>query len=35
MAIQGSGCKWKLRREKLSPCYTNSLQKVIEVYKNR
>ena len=35
LAVQGSGRKWKLRREKLSPCYTTNLQEVIEVRTDR
>ena len=35
LAIQGSGRKWKLRREKLSPCYTTNLREVIEVRTDR
>ena len=35
LAVQGSGRKWKLRREKLSPCYNTNLQDVIEVRTDR
>src|SRR5690554_131376 len=31
VAAQGSGQKWQLRQEKLSPCYTNRWQDIIKV----
>ncbi|HEX3045307.1 MAG TPA: DUF4113 domain-containing protein, partial [Bacillota bacterium] len=31
LAIQGSGSKWKLRQENLSPCYTTRLSDIITV----
>jgi DNA polymerase V len=31
IAVQGSGQKWKLRQEKLSPCYTTRWKDIIEV----
>ena len=31
IAVQGSGQKWKLRQEKLSPCYTTRWDEIIEV----
>ena len=31
IAVQGSGQKWKLRQEKLSPCYTTKWDDIIEV----
>ena len=31
IAVQSSGQKWKLRQEKLSPCYTTRWDEIIEV----
>ena len=31
LAVQGSGRKWKLKQEKLSPCYTTRLADMLEV----
>ena len=31
LAVQGNGRKWKLRQEKLSPCYTTRFSDILEV----
>jgi DNA polymerase V len=31
LAVQGSGRKWKIKQEKLSPCYTTRLTDILEV----
>ncbi len=31
LAVQGNGKKWKLRQEKLSPCYTTRFSDILEV----
>ncbi len=31
LAVQGTGRKWKLRQEKLSPCYTTRFSDILEV----
>jgi DNA polymerase V len=31
LAVQGSGRKWKLKQEKLSPCYTTRFEDMLEV----
>ena len=31
LAVQGTGRKWKLRQEKLSPCYTTRFSEILEV----
>ena len=31
LAVQGSGRKWKLRQERLSPCYTTRFSDILEV----
>jgi DNA polymerase V len=31
LAVQGSGRKWKLKQEKLSPCYTTRFTDMLEV----
>jgi DNA polymerase V len=31
LAVQGSDRKWKLKQEKLSPCYTTRLADMLEV----
>ena len=31
LAVQGTGRKWKLRQEKLSPCYTTCFTDILEV----
>ena len=31
LAVQGSGRKWKLKQEKLSPCYSTKLSDMLEV----
>ena len=31
LAVQGSSRKWKLKQEKLSPCYTTRFEDMLEV----
>ena len=31
LAVQGSGRKWKLKQEKLSPCYSTKFSDMLEV----
>ena len=31
LAVQGSGRMWKLKQEKLSPCYTTRFEDMLEV----
>jgi DNA polymerase V len=31
LAVQGNGRKWKLKQEKLSPCYTTRFADLLEV----
>ena len=31
LAVQGSGRKWKLKQEKLSPCYATRFADMLEV----
>ncbi|MBT6808918.1 MAG: DUF4113 domain-containing protein, partial [Flavobacteriales bacterium] len=31
LAVQGTGRKWKLKQEKLSPCYTTRFTDILEV----
>ena len=32
LATQGYGRKWRLKQEKLSPCYSTRLEEVLEVF---